>query len=535
MSASIWSPNSTFISESNATGTIKQETQVAVAAQVSFILTTFAFVANTGTLLVFKNGDILIRGTDYTEVSNTGIVLTAPALVGDEFLFIGYIGLIGAVTTDPVLRADLASLSGSSLIGFIASGTGAVLRALQEVLHDQPPNCKGYGAIGDGVVDDTAAIQRALDTLAVEVYLPPGRYKTTSTLFLRQNQTLRGPRRTNNNNFITTKMATIVFSPVVADTCISNAIGTDSNGIEDIQLHGTRNDSFGAGFLTSYANKVKRVGFTGTFDVGIYMQDTYVCEIDEPSFTGTSIKHNCLYIGTTNSTKIRRLHTSTLPNDATVCMVGIAVAAGKNVSIEDCVFQGPTVGIHLYGPYGTVISNPYFENCVCNIKGDSVATAYSTNIIGGIYSGPYVGHSQYASRGPLIYSGNMQGVDLTQPNFLNTNVTDANIWPILMGSAGGGQWTISGAKYTGASGGSRAQIFRELAGTSPSLSVLGEVYGANGATEIILKDDGAFGGLSYGIRVNNTGVISTTAWTPPAIATAVPALIKTAFYVPVMP
>jgi hypothetical protein len=429
---------------------------------------------------------------------------------------------------------DLAGSAGASVIGFIQAGAGAVLRTVQDWLRDRPPSVKDFGAVGDGVADDTANIQKALDTGATEVLMPPGQYLVTSTLFLRQGQTLRGPRRTNNNTLITYG-ATILFRPAVADTCISNAVGTDSNGVEDIQIDGNRNDSFGIGFLGSYANKVRRCGLRGTWDVGVYLHDAYVPEFDEISFTGASVKHYCMYIGSTDSAKIRRPHLSTLPNDAAVAMVGIGVLSGKNCSIEDSVIQGPTIGISLYGPYGTEISNPYFENTVCNIKGDSVATAYSTNIIGGVFSGPYAGHSQYASRGPLIYSGNLHGVAMVQPNFLNTNVMDANIWPILFGSGGGGEWTIIGAKYTGASGGTRAQLFRETAGVSPSLTVMGEPYGANGAVEIILKQDGSFGGNCQGIRVAAAGVISAVAWTPAVIATPVPALLKGAFYVPVMP
>jgi len=52
-----------------------------------------------------------------------------------------------------------------------------------------------YGAIGDGVVDDTAAIQRAIDAAAAGggvVFFPPGTYKITSTLTVPSNVTLQG-------------------------------------------------------------------------------------------------------------------------------------------------------------------------------------------------------------------------------------------------------------------------------------------------------------------------------------------------------
>lgn len=83
---------------------------------------------------------------------------------------------------------DLAANNGSSLIGFIQSGVGAVARTAQDKLREVI-SVKDFGAIGDGIADDTVAIQTAINYAATRalvggtVYLPPGSYKTTSTIY----------------------------------------------------------------------------------------------------------------------------------------------------------------------------------------------------------------------------------------------------------------------------------------------------------------------------------------------------------------
>ena len=61
--------------------------------------------------------------------------------------------------------AKIISSTGSSVIGFIQAGTGAVMRSLQDKARDLV-NAKDFGAKGDGIQDDGPAIQLALNSIS---------------------------------------------------------------------------------------------------------------------------------------------------------------------------------------------------------------------------------------------------------------------------------------------------------------------------------------------------------------------------------
>ena len=82
--------------------------------------------------------------------------------------------------------ANLAAPSGSSLVGYLPTGTGAVATTVQSKLRESV-SVKDFGAVGDGVADDTAAIQAAINYASANgksVFIPDGTFLLDKLTFV---------------------------------------------------------------------------------------------------------------------------------------------------------------------------------------------------------------------------------------------------------------------------------------------------------------------------------------------------------------
>jgi hypothetical protein len=110
------------------------------------------------------------------------IVLQKSDLASNSFANTNSNGAGGvALRTDAgsAFRAELALNTGAGLVGFIQPGAGAVPRTLQSKGEDVL-SVKDHGAVGDGVTDDTAAIQSALSAATGTLLFPAGVYMVTN-------------------------------------------------------------------------------------------------------------------------------------------------------------------------------------------------------------------------------------------------------------------------------------------------------------------------------------------------------------------
>ena len=176
--------------------------------------------------------------------------------------------------TDTALRTDLAvstvAAAGAGLVGYRDSSASSTARTVLSKLRDVV-SVKDFGAVGDGVADDAAAITAAIAT-GKAVYLPTGTYKVLTTIVIPTQAMIFGDGKVKTKILAGTIGMTVMASTtIVRNACLRDftiepaslsgygGIGllVDSfaqSHIENIQINGFRNGSTGVGikFLNTY-------------------------------------------------------------------------------------------------------------------------------------------------------------------------------------------------------------------------------------------------------------------------------------------
>ena len=146
------------------------EEYIAAEGQTVFTLTQ-EYVVGAENLAVFVNGLRQARGTAYTESTSTTVTFTEGLAAGDNIQFVW--GVPSVLAEVPAERST-----------YLPAGAGAVTTTVQNKLREVV-SVKDFGAVGDGITDDTAAIQAAIDSVYTAgggmVYMPEGTYAVSAT------------------------------------------------------------------------------------------------------------------------------------------------------------------------------------------------------------------------------------------------------------------------------------------------------------------------------------------------------------------
>ena len=191
-----------------------------------------------------------------------------------------------------------------------------------------------FGAVGDGIADDTAAIQDAINLGSAKVVLiPAGTYKITAPLILRDGMTLRGEGRG----------ATILTKTDYNGPCIS---GTDIDqvNLEDFTINGPG----------------QWVG-TGNKGISIAVSAQELCtSLSLSRITITGCNDICVYMGTCSFVTYDNLRC----RDYGYC--GIFIDGGDGHSFNACSTRNGILGYLInrtsgYGPTTTTLTACYGE------------------------------------------------------------------------------------------------------------------------------------------------------------------------------
>jgi len=192
-----------------------------------------------------------------------------------------------------ITGGSISNVSMSSVdVSFLQSGANAVTRTVQSKLRDVV-SVKDFGAVGNGVADDTAAIQAALNSGSTEIFVPPGTYYCASAITVSPGSRLYGAT----GNFGDAPTGSkLVFAAAVV-TCLtlgngasnngsglygiiisrlgtapaSNTIGVLINGGHNVSLNQVVSDNHGAGF--SFVNT------SGLYGIGAMCSELYTSRI----------------------------------------------------------------------------------------------------------------------------------------------------------------------------------------------------------------------------------------------------------------
>jgi hypothetical protein len=134
------------------------EVQIATAGQTLFVLTEMFYNPGTNTLAVFIDGVNQVVNNSYVESTSTSVTFMSGLHVGAVVKFVNV----------NVASADASAVSYEP--GFVGSVATTVEAKLQQTV-----SVKDFGAVGDGVTDDSAAFQAAIDAES-SVFVPPGNY-----------------------------------------------------------------------------------------------------------------------------------------------------------------------------------------------------------------------------------------------------------------------------------------------------------------------------------------------------------------------
>lgn len=216
---------------------------------------------------------------------------------------------------------------------------------VEENLNQRAINIKDYGAKGDGVTDDTLAIQAALDTRQ-PVFIPQGNYVVTDTLLYYTKQIIEGVGDTSN-----------IISQISGKPVMKNAEPFFNTHFTDFRIEGNGAELNGIEMLKGFEHfYIDRLSIVGVGGNGLHLDEIYGLYANGLHIIGLSNTQYGLYAYGCNGCKISdSLFKS--------CKQGIHTDWTYKFTIKDNIIESNDgTGLYMKRPNMGSVKDNYFEN-----------------------------------------------------------------------------------------------------------------------------------------------------------------------------
>ena len=382
------------------------EVQTATAGQTVFTLTTMQYQPGTNNLSVFVDGVNQIDGATYSYVETSSTVITFTTGL--------HVGALVKFTTAQTLSTGVTD---ASLVTYTPPFTASVATTVKDKLA-QYVSVKDFGAVGDGVADDTVAIQAALNSGAGAIYFPENYTYLTGTISVPSNRMLHGRG--------TLKLKANTNKWIIENTDLSS--GNTNIRIYDLTLDGNKANQSGTSLL--YGVYFSRV--TDSIIEGLKIND---CKEDAILLGSSGFNEKCERVKV-----FKNICTNNSRN-------GISIVAGdfcevRMNTVVGCAGTSATenagIDIEADNANVSVSYNDVTDNVVMNVGGVAKAGRGITCI--NAVNGTMTDNNISANR---IYNCGSYAIELQDLSFVTANNNDISTCGIDTGQTTSGIYVLN--------------------------------------------------------------------------------------------
>jgi hypothetical protein len=370
---------------------------------------------------------------------------------------------------------------------------------------------RSFDAVGDGVTDDTAAIQAALSeadgrTYGRAVYIPQGAYKITATLTVGEGVSVFGPPLINSGSAALYHTFNGNLFNISESTSLSNLYLINNGAYTGAAIYHVTPDSTSRGFFTF--DRIIVTDFTT--DRG-WERDVYIDGNNGSMGVRSIFFHNCQFFG------------------ASTVGETVYVRKGVHVFFTNCeIVQSPqssvVCGIKIVGTYSEDI---YFSGCSIdgNISSDAVSLVFngrvrqgrtitcnagsSNNVFAGdVHRATFTNNGE---RSNIVEGGQTGGmargsctaVSIPDATFTIPNLTQSFDWSGTDDMFAAGDPTKITIKDTGTY---RVEIIGQFDGNATGIRLVQAYY--NGSSAIVQASQPAFTGAANSMSAGDVLVLT---------------------------